>query len=105
MSGFTGEGTHAEEHREGGNDELLKHARVSVQVGGSSAANVTHTWTTAFADANYTVSADIELDDDSNISAPDWYIRSVTSSATTVRVVNNSVTQQTFVVHLLAVHD
>lgn len=84
----------------------LKHARVTTgSVSGGSTALVTITWTTAFADANYTVTADVIDSTTTSLSLSVVHIESVTASAVTVRVLNNAIGSLTGTVHVIAIHD
>lgn len=84
----------------------FKHARVSTgSIAASSSAAVTVTWTTAFADANYTVAAAVEDSTASSLSLSDIHIESKTASATVIRVINNSLDSLTGTLHVIAVHD
>lgn len=84
----------------------IKHARVTTgSVATLSSALVTITWTTAFADANYTVTADVLETTTSNVSMSVVHIESVTASAVTVRVYNASAGSLTGTVQVIAIHD
>lgn len=83
----------------------IKHARVttgSIAAGGD--ALVTVTWTTAFADANYTVQAQVQ--DATALDALNViHIETVTASAVAVRVLNNDGSSHTGTLHVMAMHD
>jgi hypothetical protein len=84
----------------------IKHARVTTgSVGAGSTALITITWATAFADANYTVNASVLEATTSSLSISVVHIESQTSSAVTVRVINNAVGSLTGTVHAIAMHD
>ncbi len=84
----------------------LKHARVTTgAIGAGSTVLVTITWTTAFADANYTVNASVLEATGSALSLSIVHIESQTASAVTVRVLNNAAGSLTGTVHVIAIHD
>ncbi len=84
----------------------FKHARVTTgSVSAGSTALVTITWSTAFADANYTVTADVLEATTSSLSMSVVHIESVSASAVTVRVINNAVGALTGTVQCIAIHD
>lgn len=84
----------------------IKHARVTTgPISGAATALVTVTWGTAFADANYTVSASVVDATTSSLSLSVVHVESVTASAVTVRVINNAVGELTGLVHAIALHD
>lgn len=85
----------------------VKHARTTTgSVGIGSTVLVTVTWTTAFADANYTVQASVVDSTTTSLSLSVVHVESVSASAVTVRVLNNSATTAiTGTLHVLAVHD
>lgn len=84
----------------------FKHARVTTgSVAAGTTALVTITWTTPFADANYTVNASVVEATTSSLSLSVVHVESITASAVTVRVLNNSVGSLTGTVHVLAIHD
>jgi hypothetical protein len=84
----------------------LKHARVTTgRISAGSTALVTITWTTAFADANYSVSASVVDATTSSLSLSVVHVESVTASAVTVRVLNNAVGSLTGTVNVIAIHD
>lgn len=84
----------------------IKHARVTTgSVGAGSTVLVTVTWTTAFADANYTVQASVLDSTTSSLALSVVHIESITASAVTVRVLNNAVGAITGTLHLTAIHD
>jgi len=66
---------------------------------------VTVTWTTTFADANYSVTAAVVDATTSSLSLSVVHVESITASAVTVRVLNNAVGSLTGVLHVIAVHD
>jgi hypothetical protein len=84
----------------------FKHARISTgSIGAGSTAPITNTWVTAFADANYTVSASVVDSTASSLSLSVVHIDSVTTTNVVVRVLNNAVGSLTGVLHLIAIHD
>lgn len=84
----------------------FKHGRVTTgSISAGSTALVTLTWTTAFADANYTVSAEVEDSTTSSLSLSVVHVESKTASAVAVRVLNNSVGSLTGTLNVIAVHD
>jgi hypothetical protein len=84
----------------------FKHSRVTTgSVAGGSTALVTVTWGTAFADANYSVTASVLDATSTSLSLSVVHVESITASAVTVRVINNSVGALTGTVHVIAVHD
>lgn len=84
----------------------FKHARVTTgSVSAASTALVTVTWTTAFADANYTVQASVLDATTSSLSLSVVHVESVTASAVTVRVLNNAAGSLTGTLHVVAIHD
>jgi hypothetical protein len=88
------------------NGSGFKHARITTgSVAGGSTVLVTITWSTAFADSNYTVTAQVEEATTSSLSMSVVHIESKTAAAVTVRVLNNSVGALTGTVHAIAIHD
>jgi hypothetical protein len=84
----------------------FKHKRVSTgSVTAGSTALITITWGTAFLNTNYTVVAMVEDSTTAVASLVTVHIESKTTSAVTVRVVNNSAGSLTGTVHVIAVHD
>lgn len=84
----------------------LKHTRVTTgSIAGGSTGLITITWTTAFADANYTVTADVIDSTTSSLSLSVVHIESVSASAVTVRVLNNAVGALTGTLNVIAIHD
>lgn len=84
----------------------FKHARVTTgSVSAGSTALVTITWGTAFADANYTVSASVVDSTTSSLSLSVVHVESISASAVTVRVLNNAIGALTGVVHCIAIKD
>jgi hypothetical protein len=84
----------------------FKHARITTgSIGAGSTAPITNTWVTAFADANYTVSASVVDSTASSLSLSVVHIDSVTTTNVVVRVLNNAVGSLTGVLHLIAIHD
>lgn len=88
------------------NGSGFKHARVTTgSVAAGSTALVTVTWSTAFADANYTVQASVLDSTTTSLSLSVVHIESVVAGSITVRVLNNSVGSLTGTIHCVAVHD
>lgn len=84
----------------------FKHARVTTgSVSAGATALVTITWTTAFADANYTVVAEVLDSTASSLSLSVVHIESKTASAVTVRVLNNALGSLTGTIQAIACHD
>lgn len=84
----------------------FKHARVTTgSIGAASTALVTVTWTTAFSDANYTVSANVEDTTTSSLSLSVVHVETKSASAVTVRVLNNAAGALTGTLHVIGVHD
>lgn len=82
----------------------------SASLGAGSAADVTVTWSTAFADASYKVAIALAYNDGTNRTPPTGYLRLDGSNAPSasriiVRVVNNSAVAEVVTVHAVAVHD
>lgn len=84
----------------------IKHARKTTgSIGGTSSALVTVTWTTAFADANYTAVATV-LDATASTSALSVvHIETQSAAAVAVRVANTSGGNLTGTLNVIAVHD
>lgn len=84
----------------------FKHKRVTTgSIGAGSTALVTVTWTTPFADANYTVSASVVDSTTTSLSLSVVHVESVTANDVTVRILNNAVGSLTGTLHVIAVHD
>jgi len=84
----------------------IKHSRVTTgSVSAGSTALVTVTWSTAFADANYTASASVVDSTTSSLSLSVVHIESVAAGSMTVRVLNNAVGSLTGTLHVIAMHD
>lgn len=84
----------------------FKHARVTTgSVSAGSTALVTVTWTTAFADANYTCNASVLDSTTSSLSLSVVHLETISASAVTVRVLNNAVGSLTGTLHLSCIHD
>lgn len=84
----------------------LKHKRITTgSITAGSTALVTVTWDNAFADADYTVQASVVDSTTSSLSLSVVHVESVTDSAVTVRVINNSAGSLTGTLHVLAIHD
>jgi len=84
----------------------LKHGRVTTgSIGAGVSAVVTLTWTTAFADANYTVNASVLNSTAATASLKIVHIETQTAAAVTVRVENTSAGALTGTLHVIAIHD
>lgn len=84
----------------------MKHQRVTTgSISAGSTALVTLTWSSAFADANVTVTAGVVDSTGSSLSLSVVHIESITASAVAVRVINNAVGSLTGVLHVIAMHD
>lgn len=85
----------------------LKHGRVTTgSIAASSNAAVTLTWTTAFADTNYTVNCSvIEADTDDQTLSID-HIQSISTGSVVVRLINDDAgSAKTGTLHCIAMHD
>lgn len=71
-------------------------------VAGTSEADVTVTWDTAFLDTNYTVVAVVVLDEGGE-SLRVRRIRTLSTTGCVVNVINNAITSKTGTVHAIAV--
>ena len=90
----------------GNNTAGFKHSRVTTgSVTSGATALVTITWATAFADANYTVSASVIEATTSSLSMSVVHVESITASSVTVRVLNNAAGALTGTLNVIAVHD
>lgn len=86
------------------NGSGVKHGRFSTgSIAGSSTAVVTATWSTAFSDANYTVSVAVESTVLGNLRV--LYIQSKTASAVELVVQNTNILAETGSLDLIAIHD
>lgn len=84
----------------------LKHARVTTgSIGAGVSALVTHTWTTTFADASYTVAASVVDATAAIASLKIVHIEAVSATQCKVRVENTSAGALTGTLHLIAFHD
>lgn len=84
----------------------LKHARVSTgSINATSSAVVTNSWTTAFADANYTLTASVQDSTAALLSLRMVHIEALTATGVAVRIENSSVGALTGTLHLIAIHD
>lgn len=84
----------------------IKHQRVTTgSIAAGSTALVTLTWSSAFADANYTVSAQVQDSTSTSLSLSVVHIESVSASAVAVRVLNNALGSLTGTLHVTAIHD
>ncbi len=84
----------------------IKAERVTTgSIAGASTALVTLTWAVAFADANYTVQASVLDSTTSSLSLSVVHVESISSTAVTVRIINNAVGALTGQLHLVAIHD
>ena len=91
----------------GNNGAAFKHGRVSTgSVGAAASAAVTLTWTTAFADTNYTVNCSVQEAAASTSTLRVHHIESVAAGSVVVRVVNDDgANPKTGTLHCTAVHD
>jgi len=91
-------------HSDGGG---FKHRRVSTgSIAASSSAAVTVSWTTAFADSNYTASCSVVEATAGTSSLRIHHLESVSTASVVVRVVNDDTsTAKTGTLHCSAVHD
>jgi len=91
----------------GPNDRGFKHGRVSTgSVGAGASAAVTLTWTTTFADANYSVTCSLQDATASTSTIRLHHIESVAAASVVVRVVNDDgAVAHTGTLHCTAVHD
>ncbi|MFQ5778411.1 MAG: hypothetical protein ACE5IP_10435 [Terriglobia bacterium] len=89
------------------NGSGLKHGRVTTgAIAAGSSAAVTATWTTAFADANYTVNCTVVEATAGAGSLRLHHLESVTAAAVVARVVNDdTVNPLTGTLHCIAMHD
>lgn len=83
----------------------FKHKRVAASVGASTSALITVTWSTAFADTNYTVVCSVQDSTAATASAVVTHIESVSASAVTVRVNNTAAATFNGTLHIIGVHD
>ena len=85
----------------------FKHTRLTTgSIGASSSAAVTHTWTTAFADANYTVAISVVEADTDVLTLHVDHIESISASQVVIRVENRDAgAARTGTLHLTATHD
>jgi hypothetical protein len=84
----------------------FQHKRVTTgSVGAGASALVTITWGTAFPDTNYTVSASVLDTTTSTAALSVVHVESISTTAITVRVVNNGASAITGTVHAIAIHD
>ena len=85
----------------------IVHKRVTTgSITASSAANITVTWDTPFADANYTVVATLDETTETNYS--EFYVERLinkTKDDIDVRVQNKSVSAKTATINIIAIHD
>lgn len=91
----------------GANGGGLKHKRISTgSVGAGTSSNVVLTWTTPFADANYTVQAAVVEPSTGATTLTIAQIVSVTAAAVTVRVRNiDGGAAHTGTLHVVGIHD
>lgn len=75
-------------------------------IGGAGSAAVTITWTTAFSNANYTVSAAVVQADATVTTLRVHHVESVTATAVVVRIVNDdTLNAKTGTLHVMATQD
>lgn len=85
---------------------VVKHARITTgSISGGSTALVTATWTTAFADTNYTAQASVVDSTATSLSLSVVHIESISATQVKVRVLNNAVGALTGTLHVVAIHD
>lgn len=84
----------------------FKHGRISTgSIAGGSSALVYVPWTTAFADASYSVSAQVEDSTATSLSLSVVHVEAKTSGSCGVRIINNAVTAITGTLNVIAIHD
>lgn len=84
----------------------LKHVRITTgAVSAGLTALVTHTWASAFADANYTCSAEVVDSTAALLALRIVHIETVTASQVAVRINNSSGGDLTGSLHLICMHD
>lgn len=84
----------------------IKHSRITTgSVGAGATALVTLTWGTAFADANYTVTASLIDSTAAVASLHITHIESVSASQVKIRVENTSAGALTGTLNVIALHD
>lgn len=84
----------------------VRTARVTTgSITGGATSLVTITWTTPFADENYTASVNVLDPTTALLSLNIVHIESITASAITVRVSNTSVGSLTGTIHAIAIKD
>lgn len=89
-----------------GNGAGFKHGRVTTgSITAGASANVTLTWTSAFADANYTVSASVEDSTAATASLSVVHVESKIAASVTVRVLNSAAGDLTGTLNVIAIHD
>lgn len=84
----------------------FKHARLTTgSINATSSAIVTNSWTTAFADANYTLTTSVQDATTALLSLRVVHIEALTATGVAVRVENSSAGALTGTLHLIAIHD
>lgn len=84
----------------------LKHQRVTTgSIGATASSVVTLTWTSAFADANYTVNCDVEDTTAAVLSLSVVHVESKVAASVGVRVSNTSADAITGTLNCIAMHD
>ncbi len=84
----------------------MKHGRVSTgSIAGVSDAAVTLTWTTPFADTNYTVTCSVQEADADTLTLRFDHIEAVNTGSVVVWIVNTDASAKTGTVHCIAMHD
>lgn len=84
----------------------IKHKRITTgSINAGASALITITWTTAFADSNYSVTASVVDSTAAIASLKIVHIESVGAASITVRVENTSAGPLTGTIHAIAVHD
>lgn len=84
----------------------LRQGRVTTgSIGAGASVLVTHTWTTAYPDTNYTVTASVVNATAAVASLKVVHVETVSATQVAVRVENTSAGALTGTLHLLAMHD
>lgn len=84
---------------------LIQTLRVTTGVIAAADADVAFSWTTPFADANYTLSAEVLDSTASNSALTIHHIEAITASGFTLRIVNDSGGNLTGTIHAVGFHD
>lgn len=84
----------------------LKHGRITTgSIGGASTSLITLTWTTTFADANYTATCSIVEATASSLSLSIQHIEVQSAGSLQVRILNNAAGALTGTLQCIAIHD